>query len=275
MKKFEGMLFCTDLDGTLYADDKTVSKENLDAIRYFQAEGGLFTFITGRVPVATREICDTIRPNAPFGCINGGGIYDPIKEALIWKRELPEEALELVRCVDAQLPEIGIQCNTEKHIWFNKDNQTMQTFRRITGAPFLTCSYEELPEPLLKVVMGHPEEAQILALKALLDHHPKAGNYDFIRSERELYEILPKGVSKGSVLQKLAELLGIEMRHTIAVGDYNNDIAMLRVAGHSFAVANAVDEVRAVADHVTVSNNEHAIAAIVDGLSRGRFCDVF
>ena len=51
------MLFCTDLDGTLYNDEKTVSKQNLDAIEYFKSEGGLFTFITGRVPATSKDIC--------------------------------------------------------------------------------------------------------------------------------------------------------------------------------------------------------------------------
>ena len=50
MKKFEGCLICTDLDGTLFRSDKTVSKENIDAIEYFKSEGGYFTFVTGRMP---------------------------------------------------------------------------------------------------------------------------------------------------------------------------------------------------------------------------------
>ena len=50
MGKFDGILICTDLDGTLYRNDKTVSKENREAIEYFKNEGGYFTFITGRMP---------------------------------------------------------------------------------------------------------------------------------------------------------------------------------------------------------------------------------
>ena len=50
MKKFDGILFCTDLDGTLLESDHKISKENIEAIRYFQSEGGLFTFLTGRMP---------------------------------------------------------------------------------------------------------------------------------------------------------------------------------------------------------------------------------
>jgi len=55
----------------------------------------------------------------------------------------------------------------------------------------------------------------------------------------------------------------------VAIGDYYNDVAMLRAAGLSVAVANAVDEVKAVADYVTVSNEEHAIARVIEELDRG------
>ena len=270
MKKFEGLLFCTDLDGTLYSDDKTVSKENLEAIEYFKAEGGLFTFITGRVPIISTDICKVIKPNAPYGCVNGGGIYDAEKKEYIWNKPLSKDALELVKYVDKNLSDVGIQFNTEHKIYFNKDNSAMQRFRERTGVANLPCSYEELGEVLLKVVFAHTDSERINELKELLDRHPKAELYDFIRSERTLYEILPKGVSKGSVLLKLAELIGIEAKKTVAVGDYNNDVSMLRCAGLSFAVSNAVEEAKLAAKHVlTVSNNEHAIAAIIDGLDRG------
>ena len=76
MGKFDGILICTDLDGTLLGSDRKISKENIEAIEYFKSEGGLFTFITGRMPCLVNDIYNAIKPNAPFGCINGGGIYD-------------------------------------------------------------------------------------------------------------------------------------------------------------------------------------------------------
>ncbi|MBQ4120319.1 MAG: HAD family phosphatase [Clostridia bacterium] len=269
MKKFEGMLFCTDLDGTIYSDDKTVSKQNLEAIEYFKSEGGLFTFITGRVPQTSTQMCSIIKPNAPIGCINGGGIYNPVQEKYLWKVFLPNEALELVRAVDEQLPEIGIQLNTEKAVYFNKDNEAMVWFRAITGLPNVSCSYEDVKEPIFKVVFAHKDVKQIEMLEKFLKNHPKAHKFDLICSEPRLYEILPKGVSKGVLLCKMAELLGIGMGKTIAVGDYYNDISMIKKAGFGFAVANALDEVKAIADYITVSNNDHAIAKIIDGFDRG------
>lgn len=268
MKKFDGILFCTDIDGTLFTSDKTVSKQNLDAIEYFKSEGGLFTFITGRVPKTSEEICKTINPNAPFGCFNGGGIYDQRAKKYLWSVSLPEEVIELVSCVYEQLPEIGIQVNTENNVYFIKDNSAMVNFRAVTGLPNITCQFESLTETVLKIVFAHEEDEQILKLASLLNSHPKAPDYDFIRSERTLYEILPKGISKGVALCKMADLLGIDKNRTIAVGDYNNDVSMIKAAKLGFAVSNAVDEAKSVADYITVSNNESAIAVIIDGLDR-------
>ena len=268
-KKFEGMLFCTDLDGTFFATGGKVLQQNLNAIEYFKSRGGLFTLITGRVPQTSESICRIIQPNAPYGCINGGGIYDHREGKYLWRMHLPAEAIELVREVDEQLPEIGIQLNTEKAIYFNKDNLTMERFRRNTGMPNIACRYDEVEEPVLKVLFGHHEDERIMALQALLHRHPKAHLFDFIRSEQTLYEILPKGISKGSVLPVLSQYLHIAKNRTVAVGDYNNDLEMIRAAGIGIAVANAVPEVKAVADHITVSNDEHAIAQIVFDLENG------
>ena len=76
MKKFEGILICTDLDGTLLNSRHTVSRENREAIEYFKAEGGLFTFITGRMPYYAVDAYNAVEPNVAFGCVNGGGLYD-------------------------------------------------------------------------------------------------------------------------------------------------------------------------------------------------------
>ena len=70
-------------------------------------------------------------------------------------------------------------------------------------------------------------------------------------------------------LTKLTELLGLDISRTVAIGDYNNDIGMLRAAGVGIAVANAVPEVLEVADHITVSNEEHAIARVISDLEKG------
>ena len=269
MKKFEGMLFCTDLDGTLYRDDRTVSQENLDAIEYFKAEGGLFTFITGRPPKTAEEMCNTVKPNAPFGCLNGGGIYDFQERKFLWKTYLPEAGFDLVKEVDRKLPRVRIHVHTEQGIIFKRDPSKRVHFLATDGPIEPDEGIVYIQEPVFKVVFAHEDPQLRASLMQLLHSHPKAQEFSFIRSEETFYEILPKGSNKGTLLGKMAQLLRIDPKKVIAVGDYNNDVSMLQAAGLGIAVANAVDEVKAVADYITVSNNEHAIANIISKLDQG------
>ena len=71
---------------------------------------------------------------------------------------------------------------------------------------------------------------------------------DFIRSERRFYEMLPSGVSKGSALNAYRELPGMEGFTFVAVGDYDNDIEMLRAADFAVCPQNACDNAKACAD---------------------------
>ena len=268
MGKFNGILLCTDLDGTLLCDNKHISKENKDAIEYFKSEGGLFTFITGRPPMIAKDIYEMVKPNAPIGSFNGGGIYDFESAKFLWSTELPKEAFELVKRAVKEIPDLGVQVNTQHRIIFTHENSTMEWFREVTNIPNDASDIDKIDELVIKIVFGHGDGKTIERLAEVLHSHPKSQMFDYIRSEEKLYEILPKGISKGNLLLKLAEILGIDQKKTVAVGDYNNDISMIKAAGIGYAVANAVPEAKAAADRVTVSNEEHAIARIIEDLDR-------
>lgn len=271
MNTFDGILICTDLDGTLFQTGGcSVSKENIDAIRYFQQNGGTFTFITGRMPYFSEKAYNAIQPNAPFGCINGGGIYDHRTQQYVWTRPIPLSVLELVKYIDEQMPDMGIQINCFEKLYFRKDNLAGQHFRMVTGLPLCLCSYEDIDKPFAKVVFCDHRPQEIERLAALLHAHPLADQFDFIHSEQSLYEILPKGISKGDVLPRLCEHLQLSMDKTVTVGDYHNDVSMLRAAKAGVAVANACDEAKAAAKYVTVSNDQHAIAQIIRDIESGR-----
>ena len=270
MGKFDGTLICTDLDGTLYKNDKTISKKNKEAIEYFKAEGGSFTFVTGRLPYYSVDAYNAVQPNVPYGCVNGGGVYDGQTHRYIWTKELPREALELVRYIDERFTDVGIQICCFERTYFARENDATVWFRRITGVPNCACHYDDVKEPIAKVIFCSYDEEKILSIKAALEEHENASDFDFIRSEKSLFEILPKGVNKGLAVEKLAEHLGIDVGRTIAVGDYDNDVAMLAFAGCGIAVANASRSALDAADMITVSNEEDAIAKVIFDLEGGR-----
>ena len=123
----------TDLDGTLLRNDKSVSEENLRAIRAFQAEGGLFSFVTGRIPRGAAAVAKAVGPNAPCGHGNGGSIYDHRSGALLWSRSLPPEARDVARQVLARFPSIGVIVCTVDNSYFHARNTATQKYCRDEG----------------------------------------------------------------------------------------------------------------------------------------------
>jgi hypothetical protein len=83
------------------------------------------------------------------------------------------------------------------------------------------------------------------------------------RSAPFFLEIMAPGVGKDHSLARLLAHLGLSREQLIAFGDGFNDLAMLRFAGMGVAMANAADEVKAVADRVTLSNDEDGVAHAV------------
>lgn len=269
MGRFDGILICTDLDGTLLKNDKSISEENREAIEYFKREGGYFTFITGRMPFTSRMLYDMIKPNAPIGCINGGGIYDFERGEYLWSITLPREYKELVEAVMDGVPGAGVILDAHDKVYCCRDNEIAARHRRVTKTEHVFVDLETLEAPITKVVFGEEREENIWRIAEILHSHPRSAEFDFIRSERALYEILPKGSSKGNLLPRLAEILGVKMARTVAIGDYNNDVSMIRTAGVGIAVANATEEAKAAADRITVSNEESAIARVIEEIERG------
>ena len=269
MGKFDGILFCTDLDGTLLKNDKTISDQNKEAIEFFKREGGLFTFVTGRMPYYSLEAYRAVAPNAPFGCVNGSGVYDGEAQKYVWTLEMSKNAIEIVALIDERLPSVGVQIVTFEKTFFLKENRTTEIFRQLTGIPNDACTYDSLPPSIAKVVFCVEHEEEIRAIEETLKSHPLASEFQFIRSESLLCEILPKGIHKGVALAKLTEHLGIDPAKTIAIGDYDNDVGMLKTAGLGIAVSNASKAALEAADLVTVSNEEHALAKVIHDLYHG------
>ena len=266
MKKFDKFLICTDLDGTLLCRDKTVSRENLEAIEYFKQNGGIFTFVTGRMPYMSRQFYDAVKPNSPIGCINGAGIYDFERGQYLYRRELEREALELVECVRQRMTSMGIHVNTFFAGYFCQDNDGTEYYRKRSGAEHLVCRLEDIDEPIAKVLFMDTCEENFCTLDAVLRSHPLYDRFDYVRSDKILFELIPKGIGKGDALLRLADAHGIPQENTVAIGDYNNDIDMIKKAGLGVAVENATPDVLKVADLVTVSNENHAIARVIEYL---------
>lgn len=263
MKKFEGILLCTDLDGTFLHHAKA-SKENCRAIRYFQENGGLFTVATGRSAAFVRGF-ENYAPNAPLIASNGTLICDHITERPLAVLELPEYTCAVLDELHADgwlndvflydLEDGGTDIGDQKYRHWN---------------PAIGCSPGEYlshtPRPWLKILFEMKSQEENLALQRhMAARYP--GMLETNRSYDRGLEMHAPHTGKGRCLEILRDMLpGIRL--TVGAGDYENDISLLRSADVGYAVANALPEVRAAADRITVSCEEHAIAKIIDDLSR-------
>ena len=262
MGKFDGVLLCTDLDSTLLNDEHIISEENINAIEYFKKEGGLFTFVTGRVPGGAVMMTKYVKPNIPIVTFNGAGIYDAQKKQLLWGTYLDEDVKKIIEYVNANVEGLGLVVCTDNKVYFPLMNKWVGEYITIENSPRDTTDYKLINEKWKKILFVMAEE-DIPKIRELATGMDISNKFDFVQSTVNYFEVLPKNVSKGTGLKMLAELVGVDRSKIIAVGDNENDVSMIEYAGTGIAVKNAIDRLKNVADLVTVSNNEHAIAKII------------
>lgn len=254
MGRFDGVLICSDIDGTL-AHGKDVPPRNLEAIRYFQAEGGIFTLATGRYAGYPDGLPVTV--NGPLITENGARIYDPVLGRTLWKFPLDGSG-PLWEWIDAQsVPYVAL---------------------RFTDGPVITESGR-----VVQTILDHPAEQELLQIicggfpseREALAFRDEARNvfgarYDIRRSWETGVEFISPLGGKGNCLSCLRSILGDKIRTFIAVGDYENDLSMLRRADRAFTPANACGEVLATGFPVLCDCTEGAVGALIELLDSER-----
>lgn len=268
MGRFEGVLLVSDLDGTLLTSDQRISDRNREAIKRFTGEGGIFTYITGRILAGVRPILKQLVPDAPIGCINGGGLYDLRAERYVWKTPLDPSAEELVDFICEKFPDAGVEFCGYHNAWFHQINALTEEHRQLEETELISAPYREVADDIGKILVI-VEPCRMKEVAETLAAHPLADRFTMVSSWESYYEILPKEVSKGNGLLRMAEILNIDPAKTIAVGDNDNDITMLRAAAYGVAVANATPAAREAADLVLGhTNNQDAIAELIERLEK-------
>lgn len=264
MGKFDGILLCTDMDGTLLNSESTVSEENQKAIEYFMREGGLFTFVTGRANSAVQVFYEQLHPNMPVAVFNGSAVYDMGKKEFTDCKYLSKDAGELIELVDKNFDEYTYAVYTHSETAFGDKNKWYDLYFDLTNNENVTVKpYGEVDKDWLKIIFVASCD-EILKVRKCLENAGYGDKYDFIQSGDNFFEALPKNASKGNAIKTIREISKCKIDKVVAVGDSENDISAILYADIGVAVANAMDTVKAAADYVTVSNDENAIKAVIE-----------
>lgn len=247
MGRFDGYLLMSDFDGTL-AWKGTISRENCESIRYFQSEGGLFSVASGRFRKWLLDWQDFILPNTWCAMLNGAVICDRLGENLQLNQPMDDDFAEVAREVMAACPHL----NGVRLVDFDKYVDWKQ------GTPL---EDREICRPGYKMVFLTPDEYSDEYAAKIAATVPD--RYFVMRSWINGIEVQKRGTGKGDAVRHMRRLLGNRVHTVVAVGDYENDLDMIREADVGYAVGNACDALKAVADRITVSAAEHAIARVI------------
>lgn len=266
MGRFDGYLLCSDLDGTLLDDEKCISRGNIEAIEYFKAEGGKFTFCTGRVVDGVRYVLEYVRPNVPMICFNGAAIYDFETEKYLHTKPLCSLAPDAVSYIYDLLPNAAIDVCTAYDSFFCRTNRILERHKTLEHLKDNYVDFRDIKGEWMKVIfMTEPEELH--EVRDAFKNYPYTDKFDFVQSCENYYEMLPKASGKGYGLKELVKILNADMSKTIGIGDNFNDIDLVRTAGIGAVVKNAEDEVKKAADMVVdADNNSDALKSLIMSL---------
>ena len=263
MGKFDGILICTDLDGTFLHQAKA-SEENCRAIKYFQDNGGYFTVCTGRSHKFVTEF-ENYKPNAPLIVSNGTLIIHHQNGQVLDKVPMPEYTSDKIDEI-AELAESDIiflydLADGGTHM----DGSDMRRWDKATGVrpSERFCTVEK---PWLKMLLQQRTTEDTIAVQKYIEEK-WPGMFSTSRSYTIGLELHSPEGGKGPCVDRLRRLMP-DVKLVVGAGDYENDISLIKHADIGYAVANALPEVKAVADRVTVDCTQHAIAKIISDIER-------
>lgn len=257
------VLLITDMDGTFLPSTKIPSHKNLEAVKRFQDAGGKFSIATGRAIQASQQYFNDFKVNAPIIMCNGGMVYDLNNKKQIYDVYLPDKSKAFTDEILRDNPDVGCEVLRLDGVYVPSYTDMEKKHCEICKVSPILCDVNNIPDGWYKVLFTNVPEK----LTNLIDYIDKKvyEDVDFVISAPQYFEMLPQNISKGSALKKMRELCGYDDYTIVAVGDYNNDIEMIKYADVGICPSNATDDVKEASDIVLdVTCEQDAIAAVID-----------
>jgi Cof subfamily protein (haloacid dehalogenase superfamily) len=262
-------LLALDVDGTLLTDELEITTTTRKALQYVISAGVQVVLASARGPNALVSIMADLDIAGLAICYTGAltcRLYPEHRSEIEIVNEQPM-SLSSARFVLKNALEQGISIG-----WFTGVNWYIPEYDLALHHESMITGVTPIMRPDLKSFNDPPHKLQAIvegpALVPLLEALAGILPYDCIgQFSYETYlEIIRRGVDKSTALLVLGQQLGISPSEMIAIGDMDNDIAMLQMAGLGIAMGNAPEHVKAEADWVTDTNNRDGVAIAIERL---------
>lgn len=272
--RYDRAVILTDLDGTLFSSSGQVSADDRAAIQEFIDGGGLFAVATGREPHNARLHLPGVPLNGPSIVLNGAAMYDFVRErylnTILMDKEAAADVLRF--CQRSGLPLDQQVYTTEGILYASPLEIADPGFLRIHQPTDYVPLDRLLEKEWIKFVLLEREAEALAPMRAYLKQKGYDRRLSLVEGTTDVVkigkyqELLPMGINKGTAMAALRQLPVYEGRTLFAVGDYWNDMELLRAADVPCAPENAIDEIKAVCRHVLPSHNDSAVTALIRGV---------
>ncbi|NQG98386.1 HAD family phosphatase [Streptococcus suis] len=262
-------LLAIDLDGTLLTSEKTIHPRDKAAIQAASQLGVTILLATGRPISGIRDYFEQLDiPEQPYAIGNNGCLTLATKDwSILDYHSVPAEQLSSLYALLEDFPDLNLvlftpHANYALGKFLNEaaiqDAQVESSvLYHIQLDDFLAL---QLPV-LVPIFMGETERLTAFQKRYESD---LSQHYHPVRSLDHAFEILPKGVNKGSAVLALAHKLKISPEQIMAIGDGNNDTELLTVAGLGIAMGNATAAIQSLADYTTTTNDQAGVAKAIE-----------
>lgn len=261
-------LIALDIDGTLINSSNQITENVKLAIQKAKEKGVKVVLCTGRPLKGVEKFLDelNLREKGDYAAtFNGALIQDTFTKDAVSHLTLNYEDL-------VNLYNLSIEIGSRSHFY---DTKTLYTFNKdvsdftvleshLTGTHLNVTTLNDVPKDINMskfMMIDHPEILDECVKKIPQEYYEK---YTIVRSTPFFLEILRPEANKGSGISLLAKELGLKQEEIICVGDAGNDKHMIEYAGLGVAMGNATDEIKGMADYVTLSNDEDGVAHVIN-----------
>lgn len=248
-------LIAVDLDGTLLGPDRQPVRISAEALVAAQESGIIIVLASGRMAPSIRAYAAEIGLHGPIIACNGG--FATLGDgSTVFHQPLGEPVRDRL---------LDYAAHHEVHVNVYETDQTLSVGNgkwgqiyasRLTNVSPRTADFSEARRAIPTKMMLVDDHDRIQDHRRQLADIERTDMANVVVSEPEYLEFLGFGVDKGHALAAVSASLGIAQGEVAAIGDYENDLGMLRWAGYAGAVDNAIDEAKRIAN-VVVSTNVH------------------
>jgi Cof subfamily protein (haloacid dehalogenase superfamily) len=260
-------LLALDLDDTLLRSDLTISYQTRSVIKKAEAAGVIVVLASGRISAAMDQFASLLGMHKKAGyliCNNGTLIQESHTGKVIYENRMDvKTALTAFDLADAE--GFPVQIYEDDIMYVSRHNEYTGYDQKLTGLR------QVVVEHFRAMVAGGchklliPGDPKLLPpLESILRTY-LGDSITIFTSKPYFLEILPANTNKGTALEKVADLLGINQKDVMAIGDSMNDEAMLKWAGMGIAMANSDERIKNIADLVTTrDNDDDGVAEVIE-----------